>query len=934
MMLPFRYIYVVSPDYFQSDFRKKSKESNDNLNLMKLKSTFSIKSARVLYCVLLSITYCYNATAQSISGTVYEDVNYGGGAGRDMITSSGIARPNARVELYDNAGNYINFATTDALGQYSFGSLANAIFSVRVVNQTVSSSRPGYVASLFPVQTFRTDASVPLIVNSVTDRVGGEIPAEQDAPANTTNLTLAALNGVANQELQSITTADLSTGANVTGVDFGFNFDIVVNTNNAGQGSFRQFILNSNALGAESLLSQIGNTWNAIDSVNTAILLPAGRETSIFMISDGNAHPGLRAGLTNLLTVNGVAIITPLTTAFNITGANATKTNIDGGTQTANVGNTNSILLGTGGSVGIGPDAVAGTGDEMKLPQLSGPEIELVTNSLPNGTNGLSVTTADSVCIRNICVHSSKNFDLFIAGSLGSIIEQNVIGTSAISFTVPAVRTVADNIRINNTSKTGIARNNLVGFGIGSKIANQFSNAQNVFWQYVSNECVGVNNIAGISFNSNAGGLVATTTGFIHIKGNLCRNNGAAGISADLDYNPGNSGLMAKLIEENTLRDNGSAGIQAIQGDGNDTIRHNLIYNNGAMGVRVDLRGSPTNRVKITQNSIYDNGTIGIDLDQDTITVNNGITNNVTKANMNIDYPIFTMVALNANTLTVQGYVGSAPNQTAFANVTIEIFKGKANGIGVDRDEIILGDGLNVAHMSGERYLGTLTADANGMISGTLTVTGLSIGDNVVGTATDAAGNTSEFGAFQFVLDGLLPVTMRNFSAIKKNDAVVVSWISEREINVAKYIVERSNNGIIYSVVGEISATGKSAITNNYAFSDNNPMVGKNYYRLRLIDNNGKFSYSDIRIITFTNGGNTQITTYPNPTADFVNIQLPSGLKNPSVKLTNSNGQIVAAEKFNGNSVLRIDVQHLPRGVYYLEISTETKRRISPIVIN
>jgi len=61
--------------------------------------------------------------SRSISGTVYEDANYGGGAGRSRASSSGVVRSGAGVELYDNAGAYVTAATTDGSGNYSFTGL-------------------------------------------------------------------------------------------------------------------------------------------------------------------------------------------------------------------------------------------------------------------------------------------------------------------------------------------------------------------------------------------------------------------------------------------------------------------------------------------------------------------------------------------------------------------------------------------------------------------------------------------------------------------------------------------------------------------------------------------------------------------------------------------------------------------------------------------
>ena len=57
-----------------------------------------------------------DAATVTLSGTVFEDVNYGGGPGRSQADSSGVGRPSATVELYDSAGNFMRSTTTDATG--------------------------------------------------------------------------------------------------------------------------------------------------------------------------------------------------------------------------------------------------------------------------------------------------------------------------------------------------------------------------------------------------------------------------------------------------------------------------------------------------------------------------------------------------------------------------------------------------------------------------------------------------------------------------------------------------------------------------------------------------------------------------------------------------------------------------------------------------
>ena len=153
----------------------------------------------------------------------------------------------------------------------------------------------------------------------------------------------------------------------------------------------------------------------------------------------------------------------------------------------------------------------------------------------------------------------------------------------------------------------------------------------------------------------------------------------------------------------------------------------NVIANNGNSGVIVT--GSVGNA--IFRNAMYNNTSIGIDLANNLVTANDGA-KTAGQPNLLMDFPVFTSATLSGTTLTVAGYVGSAPNQSTFADARVEVFKS-------DNDASGYGEG--------QTYLGFLTSDANGNFSGSLTVSGLVAGDRITGTATDGSSNTSEFGA-------------------------------------------------------------------------------------------------------------------------------------------------------------------------------------------
>jgi len=232
-----------------------------------------------------------------LSGRIFEDINYGGGDGRNYniantsAIASGwgadaIAVANARIELYDSVGDFISATTSDAIGQYSFEVDDVGRYFIRVVNNTIGSNRAlnGFGAPLWPVQTFLSDGDVDIV-----NQVGGRMPAFQDAGDNLSGVNITGLNTPISTP-QSFVEVDVTVGSGGVleskslSLDFGFNFDLIVNTNDEGQGSLRQFLLHSTDLDNANL-DQEDNPTGGVSFAKAA-----GLETSIFMIPGAGVH--------------------------------------------------------------------------------------------------------------------------------------------------------------------------------------------------------------------------------------------------------------------------------------------------------------------------------------------------------------------------------------------------------------------------------------------------------------------------------------------------------------------------------------------------------------------------------------------------------------------------------------------------------------------
>ena len=784
-----------------------------------------------LAAVLLPLLLCASPAAAFIRGRVFEDVNYGGGDGRPF--AFGVARDGARVELYDDTGAFVESQTTDVNGYYIFPQSAGT-YTVRVVNSTVTSSRElPVVSGLLPVQTFRTDASSG--VAAVTDRVGGEVPSLADAGPNATGLTLAQLT-TATTTAQSITAVTFGGPLNIDNVNFGFNFNTIVNVNDSGQGSLRQFILNSNALG-NATLAIAGQT--------------AGKDVSVFMISDGLAHAGLRAGIANLLSGAGVAVITP---AIALTAITAVDTSVDGTTQTANVGDTNAVVLGTGGTVGVGG---------LALSTVAGPEVEI----RGSGTLacGLQVQAADAV-VRGLAIHgfgtATGQAGVCVDAFPGALIENNVLGSGATSFADPGPGLRNQAGVYSGGGSNGTVRNNLIGF---ARVTGVYLNAGTSGWAITGNEIrdSGMDTADGDGITVNAGpangvvgnlitgsssqGFVVTAAG---ATGNLFTNNTVAGngvgILSGLTQSTGitlRSGAAATVLDRNVIRANYGAGVQANNGSTGTRMTRNSFALNGTITARNG--GAATGQIGIDLNSPSDDADFGTPPFQtlnDAGDVDPG-------GNDLLNFPVLLSATLSGGNVTLRGF--------ARAGSVIEVFSASPDPTGfgegasyrITLTEGGTGAGGDDPYADTDGGTGTYGPGlVNGLAQGTDTTNrfafafpapgGVGIGAQLTATAT-LGGGTSEFSGNVTVTD-LTAVKLMSFRAVPGDGSVAVEWRTGSELgNLGFHLYQGPSPSGPWTRLTQslIPGLGSSPIGQSYSWLDGGLRNGvAYYYRLEDVD--------------------------------------------------------------------------------------------------
>ncbi len=165
-----------------------------------------------------------------------------------------------------------------------------------------------------------------------------------------------------------------------------------------------------------------------------------------------------------------------------------------------------------------------------------------------------------------------------------------------------------------------------------------------------------------------------------------------------------------------------------------------------------------------------------------------------------------------------------------------------------------------------------------------------------------------------------LPVKLLDFSASAVAANINVKWTTTSEINNDYFNVEKSLDGKNWSVIGTVKGAGNTEALTNYNFVDANPVLGMQYYRLQQNDINGDFTYSAIAPVNFTNAVTSQISIFPMPANNFINVELP-GVSEMSVTIYNANGQKVF-EATSGN-LQTIDIQDFNAGLYIIEVKAD-----------
>ena len=175
----------------------------------------------------------------------------------------------------------------------------------------------------------------------------------------------------------------------------------------------------------------------------------------------------------------------------------------------------------------------------------------------------------------------------------------------------------------------------------------------------------------------------------------------------------------------------------------------------------------------------------------------------------------------------------------------------------------------------------------------------------------------------------ILPLTLLSFTASFNGKAALLQWTTATEMNTKNFVIQRSIDGRMFSGIGTVKAIGNSIQKTAYQFADADAIhagANKVYYRLQMVDNDGKFTYSGIAIVKIVNSN--LFVIYPNPVKDQLFITSNISLSNVQLRISDQSGKIVYKQQIttmDAGTPDKVNITNLSKGVYYLQLITNDK---------
>jgi hypothetical protein len=238
-----------------------------------------------------------------------------------------------------------------------------------------------------------------------------------------------------------------------------------------------------------------------------------------------------------------------------------------------------------------------------------------------------------------------------------------------------------------------------------------------------------------------------------------------------------------------------------------------------------------------------------------------------------------------------------------------------------------------------------LTLDSDWLSSGEMDLSSL-LSDNGQQFSSSTQMHFSQGRNSGYALDNFkvislapLPIELTSFTAVKDGMDAILSWETASEFNNHRFEIQVAKSPLPltdenFKQIGTVLGNGTTTTNHHYTFTDDSPLKSEyRYYRLKQIDFNENYTYSDIRSVDF--GSFTDVAIFPNPFVGEINIMnLPDKGVLQNIQILNILGQVVfESAQFEDIKDLTLEIdEKLASGTYFLSIQTSRKTLTFPIM--
>jgi hypothetical protein len=448
---------------------------------------------------------------------------------------------------------------------------------------------------------------------------------------------------------------------------------------------------------------------------------------------------------------------------------------------------------------------------------------------------------------------------------------------------------------------------------------------------------VTVGNIAACSSNGNAVSAFNVLNGsYVSGPGNIfspATQTAALGISPNGYF---------YYMPRNYFGNHGNVTVYAAKPDGSSSTAI----------ASIDLNGTSNNDLGFVRMAVDPIGNAWLlSGDNSTLYLAKFATNGINPTTITVVDPSVTLVNGNVSSF-YNGDICFSGSGTlyAMANLTngiTQIFTGTPNGTSTT-----LTKKWDLVNQNGNNFSGAVNGvafDALGSLY-ISTSTGLFyINQNTVNTATGtvqcslvaAVSGLTDLGSNLFPQQSALPVRLTNFSGNYHNQLATLNWETESESGFDHFEIERSNNGSDYAAIGSKPATGGTGKQSYQLTDDLFAIAGSVFtYRLKMIDKDGQYKYSNVIFIRKEIKNVKGITITPNPATNAsASIRFYAAASgNVDVRVIDLSGKILLQQQLRvsegNNSILINNIERLLPGIYVVQMRNDNEFQSSKLIIS